>query len=120
MLDEKRLEYAKETLRLYGDQIPVEAQKSILEQKITLGMSPNEARLAGGAFFFKVEADPKNWPPNADPHTVMSKQSINPDDSKIWMTFENVTQFLGKRPTRFTVFFEKGRAIKIEEIGATK
>ena len=113
LLDEKLLEYAKETIRLYGDQIPPEAQKSILEQKVILGMSPYEARLAGGAFFYKVVADPKNWPPNADPLNVMWKQSTNPDNSKIWMTFENATQFPGEGTKRFMVYFIKGKAVEI-------
>ena len=31
-LDEKRLEYAKEAIRLYGSQIPQQTQINILEQ----------------------------------------------------------------------------------------
>ncbi len=115
LLDEKRLEFAKETIRLYGDQIPVDAQKSILEQKIILGMSPYEARLAGGAYFFKVEADSSVWAPNTDPNLVIAKQATHPDSSKIWLTFETATQFATDGFVRFTVYFEKGRAVKIEK-----
>ncbi len=120
LLDEKRLELAKETIHLYGAQISSDAQKAILEQKITLGMSPYEARLAGGAYFFKVEADPSVWPPNTDPNLVIAKQATHPDNSKIWLTFETATQFSNDGLTRFTVSFEKGRAVKIEKIGANK
>jgi hypothetical protein len=120
LLDQKLLEHAKEAIRLYGNQIPIEAQKSILQQKITVGMSPYEARLAGGAFSYKVEADPKNWPKNTDPRKVMWKQSTNPDDSKIWMTFQNVTQFPGEGKKRFTVFFIHGKAVEINKLGENK
>jgi hypothetical protein len=113
-INEKTLAYAKEAIQLYGDQIPAHIQKEILAQQITLGMSPYEAKLAGGAFYFKVEADPKKWPPNADPYEVISKQSTNPDDSKIWMTFETSTQFPEKGLTKFTVFFGKGKAVSID------
>ena len=114
-IDEKRLEVAKETLRLYGDQIPVQAQKDILEQRVTLGMSPYEASLAAGAYFFKVVADSKVWPPNTDPNIVIANQATQPDDSKIWLTFETPTQFLGDGLVKFTVGFEKGRVVTIEK-----
>ena len=115
ILDEKRLEYAKETIRLYGDKIAPSAQKAILEQKITVGMSPYEAGLAGGAYFFKVEADPVIWPANTDPNVVIAKQATHPDNSKIWLTFENATQFPAEGSTKFTVYFEKGIALKIDK-----
>lgn len=115
ILDEKRLEYAKEAIRLYGDKIPLAAQKAILEQKITIGMSPYEAGLAGGAYFFKVEADPSFWAANTDPNVVIAKQATHPDNSKIWLTFENQTQFSSEGVTKFTVYFEKGRALKIDK-----
>jgi hypothetical protein len=115
-LDQKRLEHAKEAIRLYGSQIPQQAQVDILEQRVTLDMSPYEARLAGGAFHFKVEADPTNWPPNANPFNVMWKQSTHPDDSKIWMTFETSTQFPDEGNRRFEVYFTKGKAIEITQV----
>jgi hypothetical protein len=76
-------------------------------------MSPYEAKLAGGAFFYKVEADTNNWTKNADPYHVMWKQSTKPDNSKIWMTFETATQFPGDGKKRFTVYFIQGKAVEI-------
>ena len=119
-LDEKRLENAKETIRLYGSQIPQQARIDILEQRVSLGMSPYEARLAGGAFYFKVEADPANWLANGDPFNVMWKQSTHPDDSKIWMTFETATQFPDVGKQRFEVYFTKGKAVEIKQMKEQK
>jgi hypothetical protein len=115
-LDEKRLEYAKETIQLYGRQIPLPIQKDILAQRVTLGMSPYEARLAGGGFYFKVVADPKVWPANASPYDVMWRQSTHPDNSKIWMAFQTSTQFPDEGQQRFSVYFEKGKAIEITKL----
>ena len=116
--DQARLEYAKKTIDLYGDKIPKEAQKNILLQKIVIGMSPYEAKLAGGAFHYKVEHDPKVWPKDAvvDPLAVINKQSVAPDDSKIWMTFENETQFPSDGVQRFEVYFVHGKAQEIRKL----
>lgn len=115
-VDEKRLEYAKEQIREYGDRISPQIQADILAQIVTLGMSPYEARLAGGAFAFKVVADPKKWAKNSDPYAVMWAQSLSPDDSEIWMTFETATQYKGCGVKRFQVYFSKGVAVGIEKI----
>lgn len=112
-LDQKRLAYAMECIRLYGDRIPLEAQKAILLQRIVPGMTPYEAKLAGGGAYFKVQPDPKVWPPNANPEVVMARQSDTPDDSKIWMSFKNATQFPGEGEQAFTAYFEKGKVISI-------
>jgi len=120
ILDEKRLDWAKKTIAAYGDQIPLTAQESILKQKIVIGMSPYEARLAGGAYSFKVQADPAVWPTDADPNLVIEKQAVHPDNSKIWLTFETATQFPVDGLARFTVYFEKGRVVSIEKIDSAK
>ena len=112
-LNQEALDLALEKIRLHGDKIPAETQKNILIQRVVEGISPNEARLAGGAFFFKVEADTKVWPPHSDPLVVMNRQSVAPDDSKIWMTFQNETQFPAEGMRRFTVEFARGKAVKI-------
>ena len=114
-LDLERLEIAVEAIKKHGDQIAVDKQKSILEQKIVLGMTPYEAKLAGGAYFFHVKADPSVWMPNADPNIVISAQTAKPDNSKIWLTFETTTQFLDEGLSRFVVYFEQGKAINIEK-----
>lgn|SRR5574343_815681 len=115
-LDEKRLERAKAEIKEYWDKFALAVQRDILSQRVTIGMSPYEARLAAGAFYFKVTADPKVWPPNADPHTVMWAQSLNPDDSEILMTFETATQYPGEGMQRFRVHFRQGRAQEISKL----
>ena len=115
-LDKKRLEFAKGVIRDYGDKIPPQIQKDILEQRVTLGMPPYEAHLAAGAFVFKVQADQSKWPEDADPYRVMWAQSTHPDNSQIWMTFETATQFPDKGNTKFSVFFQNGKAVEINAL----
>lgn len=117
LLDETRLAFAKSEIEKYHDKIAPDMQQAILLQRIVLDMSPYEARLAGGAFYFKVVADPKVWPTNADPYDVMWGQSLHPDNSDIWMAFENTTQYPGLGLVRFHVHFEHGRATLIEKLG---
>jgi len=113
MTPEERRDYA---LRMFAEQpayFPIAHRASILEGRVLIGMSPFEARLAGGAFAYKVEADSKVWPPHADPFDVMWRQSEAPDDSRIVMTFQNATQFPGEPAQRVAVRFEHGRAVEI-------
>jgi hypothetical protein len=119
-IDQKRLAFAKETIRLYGNMIPASAQRGILEQRVLIGMSPYEAKLAGGAFHYKLQADPKVWPSGADPYVVMDRQSLKPDESKIWMSFQNDTQFPGEGEQRFSVFITNGRVQTIEKVSDRK
>lgn len=115
---EKRRAEALRVFRDYPDKIAPAIQEKILAQQVVIGMTPYDAYLAAGAFAFRVIADPKNWPGNADPYNVMWAQSVQPDDSKIWMTFQNDTQYPGRHKVRFRVFFERGKAIEIEEVVA--
>jgi len=113
MTPQERRDY---TLRIFAEHpayFPITHRASILEGRILLGMSPFEARLAGGAFAYKVEADPKVWPPHADPFDVMWSQSEAPDDSRIVMTFQNATQIPGEPPQQLAVRFERGHAVEI-------
>jgi hypothetical protein len=79
---------------------------------VLIGMTPFEARLAGGAFAYKVVADKTKWSEQSDPLKVMWAQSMQADDSEIWMTFKNLSQFPGSNDTVFRVYFERGRAVK--------
>ncbi len=80
-----------------------------------IGMTPFEARLAGGAFAYKVIVDKTKWQEHSHPLEVMWAQSTHADNSEIWMTFRNATQFPDKDETSFRVCFEHGRAVKIEQ-----
>ena len=82
---------------------------------IVLGMTPFEAKLAGGAFYYKVQADSAVWKEHADPMQVMWAQSNNPDNSEIEMTFQNMTQN-NSCLTNFKVLFKDGMASSIEFI----
>ncbi|MFO0298908.1 MAG: hypothetical protein ACK537_15120, partial [Pseudomonadota bacterium] len=95
---------------------PEDRRQSILDGVVLIGMTPFEARLAGGAFAYKVVADKTKWPEQSDPLKVMWAQSMQADDSEIWMTFKNSSQFLGGNDTTFRVDFECGRAVKIEKL----
>jgi hypothetical protein len=90
-----------------------EAKRNISNHKITLGMTPEEARLAGGGCFYKVKADPRQWPPGSDPLVVMARQTDHPDDSEITLTFRNTTQFDTREPTTFRVELRRGRVTEI-------
>ncbi len=114
--DAQVLRYAEETLRVTGDRIAPEIRAAILAQTVVLGMSPFEAKLAAGLFFFRVDADPKVWSATADPYDVMWRQSTHPDRSHIWMTFETRTQFPAHGESQFTVYFESGRAVRIDRL----
>lgn len=113
--EEKRREFVLQVFKEFPDKIPLPIQEKILARQVVLGMAPYEAHLAAGAFIFKVQAGSK-WPNGADPYNVMWAQSLHPDDSKIWMTFETNTQWPDKGLTRFRVFFEHGKAVEIEEL----
>lgn len=84
--------------------------------KIVLGMTPYAAYSAGGAFAFKVIADPARWEKGADPYKVMWAQSASPDESQIWMTFENDVQYLCEGKQKFRVLFKNGKVIEIEKL----
>ena len=88
-------------------------KKAIEEKKIINGMDTVEAAKAGGAYFFRVTADLDIWDEDIDPNIVIKAQAQKPDNSKIWMTFQNTTQFDTKKPQTFQVEFQKGRVVKI-------
>lgn len=117
---EKRKAEALEIFKTYPNAVSIELQAKILAQQVDIGMDPYMAHLAAGAFAFKVDADPAKWEGNADPYNVMWAQSQHPDDSQIWMTFETDTQFPGEGEKRFTVYFQKGKAVKIEKLAGGK
>ena len=53
----------------------------------------------------------------ADPYKVMWAQSINADESQIWMIFENESQFPNEDKQSFQVFFKNGKAVEIVKLG---
>ena len=116
MTPTERRKYAQTIFTQYPELFPEDRRSSILSGVVELGMTPFEAKLAGGAFAFKVIADTSKWPVNADPYNVMWAQSMFPDNSEIWMTFKNSSQFSGEDDALFRVHFEQGYAMKIEKL----
>ncbi|MYM37415.1 hypothetical protein GTP38_24105 [Duganella sp. FT94W] len=100
----------------YPEKFTPEIQQKFRARQIAVGMDPYLAHLAGGAFSFKVDADPLKWPIHADPQQVMWAQAMHPDNSHIWMTFENNTQFPAEGKTGFVVYVESGKVKTIEKL----
>jgi hypothetical protein len=116
MTPEERRHYAQTMFAQHPELFPEDRRQSILNGVVLIGMTPFEARLAGGAFSYKVIADTTKWPDNSDPIKVMWAQSIQADDSQIWMQFRNNIQFSDSKDTAFRVYFEHGLAVKIERL----
>lgn len=108
--------YVEEMFKKYPQIFPEDRRKFILKGIVTKGMTPFEAKLAGGEFFYSVKADQRKWPKNSDPLKVMWAQSMQPDDSEIWMTFKNNSQFMEQGKVSFRVYFKQGTALKIEKL----
>lgn len=117
---QKRRDQILQVFKEHPDKISPAIQEKILAEQVVLGMAPYDAYLAAGAFFFKVIHDSAKWPKNADPYKVMWAQSIQADDSQIWMTFQNDTQYPGEGKQSFRVFFKNGKAVEIEKQGGSK
>lgn len=116
MTPEERISYAQTMFAQHPELFPEDRRQSILDGVVLLGMTPFEARLAGGAFAYKVVADKTKWPEQSDPLKVMWAQSMQPDNSEIWMTFMNSTQLPGGKENSFQVSFQNGHAVKIEQL----
>lgn len=117
---QKRRSEILQVFKEHPDKISPAIQEKILAEQVVLGMTPYDAYLAAGAFAFKVIADKTKWEKNADPYKVMWAQSIKPDDSQIWMTFENDTQYPEDGKRSFRVFFKHGKAVEIEKLGRSE
>lgn len=100
----------------YPEKFSAEVRKGFAEHRVVIGMDPYLAHLTAGAFVYKVEADPLKWPSHADPMQVMWTQAKRPDSSKIWMTFQNATQFPGQGVTKFSVYIENGKVKEIKKL----
>ena len=112
----RRMAEAREVFERYPAAVPSELQRSVLAQQVAVGMDPYMARLAGGSYSFKVIADPGNWSPGTHPQQVMDAQSLRPDDSEIWLTFNNDTQYPGEGVVNFRVYISCGRVKSVEKL----
>ncbi|ACZ12271.1 hypothetical protein [Sulfurospirillum deleyianum] len=100
----------------YPELFPQTIQDAVIKGEITLGMNPYQAHLSGGAYAFRVIADPKHWKDDADPYRVIQAQTLHPDDSQIWMTFQNETQYPTEGLQAFQVTFQQGKVVDIQPL----
>lgn len=115
-LSEQTIAGMRKAFEQYPEKFPPEVQRAFLARQVVVGMDPYTAHMAGGAFVYRVDADPVKWPGGGDPFRVMWAQSMHPDHSKIWMTFENDTQFAGEGVRRFVAVVEEGKVVRVEKI----
>ena len=94
-------------------------REAILQNRVILGMYPDEAHAAAGRFVYSFRPDKKRWEIEkrsgiyTDGLSVMFSQRSHPDSSHIKMTFRNSSQFNPPQPVSFTVTFRRGRAVSI-------
>ncbi|WP_198683853.1 hypothetical protein [Peristeroidobacter agariperforans] len=117
MGDEARVALAQRMIAERPQHVREQYREAILSGIVTLGMTPFEAKLAGGGFAYKVQPDPTRWPSNANPLAVIFAQSEQPDASYIRMTFRTDTQFPGAGTRAFHVVFKQGAAQEIVQEG---
>lgn len=103
---------AQEFIHKYSENI----QKSISEGEIIKGMDTYATSLAGGAYFYRVMADETVWDKDTNPLLIIRAQVSKPDNSPIWMTFQNTTQYPQKGLQTFQVEFQRGKVININNI----
>ncbi|MDD3343658.1 MAG: hypothetical protein PHR87_08800 [Sulfurospirillaceae bacterium] len=58
-------------------------QEVITKGEITLGMNPSQAHLAGGAYAFRVIANPKHWKEDADPNEGLQTFQVEFQQGKV-------------------------------------
>ena len=102
------------------EQFTEDIKQNIEQGKVVNGMNTLHASLAGGAYFFRVIADPDIWEKDIDPNIVIRVQVNKPDNSQIWMTFQNTTQYKEKEAQTFQVRFEEGKVLDIKKITEKK
>lgn len=91
-------------------------KENIDQGKVIKGMNTHEASLAGGAYFYRVIADEDVWDTDTEPTIIIKTQVTHPDNSQIWMTFQNTTQYPEKGMQTFQVEFQKGKVVYIKNI----
>ncbi len=102
------------------EQFTEDIKQNIERGKVVNGMNTLHSSLAGGAYFFRVIADPDVWEKEIDPNIVIRAQVNKPDNSQIWMTFQNATQYKEKEIQTFQVAFEQGKVTDIKKITEKK
>lgn len=115
--EQQRVALARQVLKDQPKAVRDEFREAVLGGVVMPGMTPFEAKLAGGAFSYQVKVDPAVWPEQANPLAVLWAQTERPDASFIRMNFKNRTQFSSATATAFSVVFEQGKAKEIKAEG---
>ncbi len=107
--EEKRIEAAQQYVDSRPDISP-EVKQAILEGRVLIGMYPDEAYHAAGAFVYEL----RDAPAGVFPPDVIFSQRQNPSDKiVITLRFSNRTQFGSDETVAFKVVFRNGRAAEI-------
>jgi hypothetical protein len=95
--------------------VSAEIKDAIRRRVVIVGMCPFEVFAAAGmpVGIYEVTPDPKKWRFDIAPPVIINAQCEKPDDSIIWLSFRNKTQYATTEPVLFHVRFEKGRAVLI-------
>lgn len=113
--EQTRLNYFREVQQQTPDDYRKQYTQTIINGAVVKGMTPYEAYLAGGQFAYRVSADEEVWPAGSDPMQVIWTQTYQPDNSEIWMMFNNQTQYKSATSIPFRVIVEKGLVISVEK-----
>lgn len=112
--EQQRIVVANEYLSSRND-LSSEFREAIHRGQVLIGMSLEEASAAGGSNIFSIDRDRAVWTKEeTDPWQIIAAQRLHPDDSKISLHFQNVTQFGTADRIQFSVVFARGRAVSIE------
>ena len=95
--------------------VSYEVRAALEKGQVIKGMSLQEASIAGGPYISAIDRDRAVWPnENADPWQILEAQQLHPDNSKINLLSQNVTQFNTQQRVQFTAVFARGRVVRIE------
>ena len=111
------VQYAEDFVEQHPE-LSAETKEAILHQKVIIGMYPDEAHAAGGGFSYAItDAPGYNEPHDFYPPGLIFSQKEKPTPQLIIkMGFKNKTQFDSEEPIGFWVYFENGKAVRIERV----
>jgi len=109
-----RIAEANKYLSSHND-VSYEVRAALERGQIIIGMSLQEASIAGGPYISAIDRDRAVWPnEDTDPWQILEAQQLHPDNSKINLLFQNETQFNTQQRIQFTAVFARGHVVRIE------
>ena len=82
--NERKQAFSAEDYLAQRDDISEELRAAIINRKVAVGMFPDKAHAAAGAFIYNVKPDPK-WGDGYDPPDIISGQRHSLNNSSTWM-----------------------------------